>query len=55
MKVTLPNEDKIEAIVWVNPAREMEGCLDDQELAISVQDSDGERESEERFGGEGIR
>lgn len=43
MKVTLANEDTIEAIIGVNPAREMESCLNEQELAISVPNSDGER------------
>ncbi|KAI4314424.1 hypothetical protein L6164_027335 [Bauhinia variegata] len=43
MKVPPANENTIEAILRVNPTREVVSSLDEQELAISVPNSNGER------------
>lgn len=42
MEVAAADEDAIEAVVGVEPAREVEGGLNEQELAVGVPDSDGE-------------
>ncbi len=40
--MALTNEDAVEAVLGVEPAWEMEGCLDEEKLAVGVPDSDRE-------------
>lgn len=42
MEVAAPDEDAVEAGLRVEPAGEVEGGLDEEELAVGVPDADGE-------------
>lgn len=42
MEVAASNKDAVGGGVGVNPAREVKGGFDEQELAVVVADSDGE-------------
>lgn len=42
MQVAAANEDPIEAVLGIEPAREVESGFNEQELAVSVPNSNGE-------------
>lgn len=43
MKIAIANENAVETVLRVQPAREMESGFDEEELAVGVPYSDGER------------